>query len=119
MQMLPANTTDISHPELFQLFLKQLKKDFEYSNINIDFVEDLTADYDLILAALAKQMNILIKNTNFKLNELLYRIDISEQQIAKINKAKPNTEFVLLISELIIKRILQKVVIKEMHRKSN
>jgi hypothetical protein len=47
---------------------------------------------------------------------LLYRIDVSELQIKKLSREKPENEMNEIMAELIIKRELQKVVIKEHYR---
>jgi hypothetical protein len=49
---------------------------------------------------------------------LLYRIDISEAQLKRyLNKNKDESHF-NVIAELIIKRVLQKVVIRQMYKNS-
>ena len=112
-------TNQISKPNIFELFKLQLKKDFENSNLDIAFIDDLNADYTQITDELEIVLKDLIANSSHKLNELLYRIDISELQIKNLSKAKPQQNFLAIISELIFKRILQKVVIKEYHKINN
>ena len=114
--MLPSLVIEISNPELYALFVQQLKKDFDNSNVNTDFIADLEPDYDLIFRIINYELQNLLNDSKFKLNQLLYRIDISEQQINKLSKVKPSSSFIEIISELIIKRVLQKVVIKEAHK---
>ena len=112
-------TSQISKPNIFELFKFQLKKDFEYSNLDTSFIDDLIADYTQITDVLEIVLKDLITKSTHKLNELLYRIDISESQIKNLSKAKPQQKFVATLSELIFKRILQKVVIKEYHKIKN
>jgi len=116
LKMLPSLVIEISNPELYALFVQQLKKDFDNSNVNTDFIADLEPDYDLIFRIINYELQNLLNDSKFKLNQLLYRIDISEQQINKLSKVKPSSSFIEIISELIIKRVLQKVVIKEAHK---
>jgi len=116
LKMLPSLVIEISNPELYALFIQQLKKDFDTSNVNTDFIADLEPDYDLIFRIINSELQNLLNDSKFKLNQLLYRIDISEQQINKLSKVKPSSSFIEIISELIIKRVLQKVVIKEAHK---
>jgi len=116
LKMLPSLVIEISNPELYALFVQQLKKDFDNSNVNTDFIADLEPDYDLIFRIINSELQNLLNDSKFKLNQLLYRIDISEQQINKLSKVKPSSSFIEIISELIIKRVLQKVVIKEAHK---
>jgi hypothetical protein len=116
MKDLPDIRTSISKPGLFGAFKIQLKKDFENCGINSDFSDELIADFDFILQLLSTEVNHIIKTSNDKLTELLYRIDISELQIKKLGSKNPATPFNQIIAELIIKRELQKVVIKQMFR---
>ncbi|MCA0431075.1 MAG: hypothetical protein LCH32_11315 [Bacteroidetes bacterium] len=92
----------INH-KLFELFKKQILKDFEMAGIQLD--EVLLPNFnDLVL----KLKNLLLKN---KFEALLYRIDISEEQI-KNYCSKNEIDFLTAVSELIIKRELQKVIFK-------
>ena len=114
--MLPNIQNQISHPELYELFINQLKKDFENSAIDITFINDFIQDYQFIHDSLTKKLKCILKSSTFKLNELLYRIDISEGQIKILSQKKPQMSFEELLAELIMKRILQKVVIKLVHK---
>ena len=51
------------------------------------------------------------------LKNLLYRIDITELQIKNAALKNPELHLQFLLAELIIKRILQKVVLKELYSK--
>ncbi len=116
MSEVPDIITGITRPDLFTAFKYQLKKDFENCGLKSDFADGLIADYDLIFSIVSKEINLILK-TGGKLNELLYRIDISEPQIKKLSKEKTNTDLNEVLAELIIKRELQKVVIKEFYKK--
>jgi hypothetical protein len=114
--LLPDIQNQISQPELYELFINQIKKDFENSSIDITFINDFIQDYQFIHASLTKKLKHILKSSTFKLNELLYRIDISEGQIKILSQKKPQMSFEELLAELIMKRILQKVVIKLVHK---
>ncbi len=114
--LLPDIQNQISQPELYELFINQIKKDFENSSIDITFINDFIQDYQFIHASLTKKLKHILKSNTFKLNELLYRIDISEGQIKILSQKKPQLSFEELLAELIMKRILQKVVIKLVHK---
>jgi hypothetical protein len=98
------------------MFLQQLKKDFQNSGIDVAFIDEFIQDYEFIHSSISHRLNHLLKNGTFKLNELLYRIDISEIQISNLSRKKPQLTFEDLLAELIMKRILQKVVIKLVHK---
>lgn len=116
MTELPDNFSALIKPDLFEAFKNQIKKDFENCGLNSDFVSKILPDYALILQIVALEVNSIIKQSSTKLNELLYRIDISELQIKKLSKQKADSDFIDIVAELIIKRELQKVVIREMFK---
>ncbi|MEO6304698.1 MAG: hypothetical protein ABIP51_16170 [Bacteroidia bacterium] len=97
---------------LFELFKKQLKKDFDSCSLNTDFIEDLPIELPYLKAAVVFELQPLLKN-NSALSSLLYRIDISELQIRNYQLKNKTHNFEDVIAELIIKRILQKVILKK------
>lgn len=97
---------------LFDLFKTQLKKDFSSCSLSVDFINDLHADLPHLKAELIKELEPLLKN-NSQLSALLYRIDISEAQIKSYTDKNKTMSFEEILSELIIKRILQKVILKK------
>lgn len=119
MDKLPDIQTSISSPDLFLAFKNQMKKDFDFCALPSGFIDDFTADYDFIMIKTEDAINKITNAASSKLSELLYRIDISEQQIKKLTQQKSESSFNAIIAELIIKRELQKVVIKEFYRKND
>ncbi len=117
MEELPDIITGISKPDLFEKFKMQLQKDFENCSLDGRFATNLIPDYNLILSAVFLEVEKINKTSSGKLNELLYRIDISELQIKKAFNLNPDITLNEIIAELIVKRELQKIVIKE-HFKS-
>lgn len=117
MSEVPDIITGITRPDLFTAFKTQLKKDFENCGLQCDFADALVADYEMIFSIVSKEINTILKSGG-KLNELLYRIDINEAQIKKLSKERSNSDLNDVLAELIIKRELQKVVIKEYYKKN-
>jgi hypothetical protein len=116
MQNFPDIRSQLSSKDLFSAFKKQLAKDFEQSNFSADFIEALTPDYDSIKENIVFELQHNEIKTDANLMRLLNRIDISEVQLKKyLNKNKNESRF-KVIAELIIKRVLQKVVIKHHYR---
>lgn len=111
MNKLPDINTGISKPELFEKFKLQLQKDLEYCGLNGQFVKGLIPDYQLIVVTICTELETIAKISG-KLSELLYRIDISEAQIKKASAVTSNS-FHEVVAELIVKRELQKIIIKE------
>lgn len=97
--------------DLFVLFRQQLKKDFEGAGINGDFCEALIPDFTDLKNKLQKELDHVLRNN--QLTGLLYRIDISEVQLKNYQAASPRLLFEEILAETIIKRILQKVILKK------
>jgi hypothetical protein len=116
MQNLPDIQNQLSSQGLFDAFKKQLAKDFEQSNFPSGFVSALEPDYNSIHKKIAQELQRHEKKSDFTIMNLLYRIDISEAQLKRyLNKNKDKSHF-NVIAELIIKRVLQKVVIRQMYK---
>lgn len=113
MDELPDIITGISKPDLFGKFKIQLQKDFEGAGLNGDFANGLTQDYNAVLVEIQIEVEKINKLAVSKLTGLLYRIDISELQIKKMSEERTKSSMNEIISELILKRELQKIVIKE------
>ena len=99
--------------EIFELFKNQLKKDFETAGLNTEFISMLRAESHDSKALIEKELEPLFKKNSTVISNLLYRVDISELQISKYRKMNPKMNFEEIITELIIKRILQKVILKK------
>lgn len=118
MENLPEIKSQLSSKELFDAFKRQLVRDFEQSNFPADFVEALEPDYRVIHEKIAFELQRNEKKSDFNLMQLLYRIDISEAQLKKYLFEYKNDNYFNIIAELIIKRVLQKVVIKQFYKNS-
>ena len=118
MENLPEIKSQLSSKELFDAFKRQLVRDFEQSNFPADFVEALEPDYRIIHEKIAFELQRNEKKSDFNLMQLLYRIDISEAQLKKYLFEYKNDNYFNIIAELIIKRVLQKVVIKQFYKNS-
>ena len=116
MQNLPDIKNQLSTKELFDAFKSQLARDFEQANFSADFVAALEPDYDNIHNKIANELQRNEKGIGFTVMPLLYRIDISETQLKKYMTENKNKNHVQVIAELIIKRVLQKVVTKHYYK---
>ena len=102
----------ISQQELIEKFNIQLVKDFEMSDV-LDYLEPITAfDYESIHQHITKALKKVDNKDFSKYQHLLYRIDISEKTVELELKSKPDSERYAILADLIIKRILQKVILK-------
>jgi len=116
MQNLPNIRNQLSSKGLFDAFKMQLVKDFEQSNFPTEFVAALEPEYNSIHEKIVLELHRTEKRSDFNLSRLLNRIDISDAQLKRyLNEYKNESRFIV-IAELIIKRVLQKVVIKEHYK---
>lgn len=116
MESLSQINAQFSSNSLFDAFKLQLAKDFERSNFSSQFINDLPPDYTLILDKIISELHRAETKADANLMNLLYRIDISERQLKKQLRHHPNKNHLTNIAELIIKRVLQKVVIKKYYQ---
>ncbi len=118
MQNLVRVNDQLSSKDLFDAFKRQLTKDFEQSNFQADFINDLEPNYIGIHEKIVGELYRSEKKADSHLMQLLNRIDISEAQLQRYLIEHQNENRLSTIGELIIKRVLQKVVIKQ-HYKQN
>ncbi len=116
MGNLPTIKNQLSSNDLFDAFKRQLIKDFEQSNFPADFVVGLKPEYSSILEKIAVELQRNEHKTDFNVPQLLYRIDISEAQLKRYLTENINESYFKVIAELIIKRVLQKVVTKQFYK---
>lgn len=115
--MTPDVINSLQKPDLFEKFKIQLKRDFELCGFS-DYTPVFTSNnlQEIFEAVLKAVVNLEHKGSSHLMN-LLYRIDLTEKQIKSASLQQPETPFQHVIAELIIKRILQKVIIKEQYSK--
>lgn len=108
----------LSNNDLFEAFKTQLIKDFQQSNFDAEFVNDLEPDFADIHEKIVNELLRSEKKADSHLMQLLNRIDISEAQLRRYLNEHQNENRLSTIGELIIKRVLQKVVIKQHFKQS-
>ncbi|MGZ3898953.1 MAG: hypothetical protein ACXVNM_14065 [Bacteroidia bacterium] len=102
---------------LLQKFKEQLLRDFEMCNAD-SYLSPLTdLSYPAIHANLKQAMEKITKAGSSLYQQLLYRIDVSEKQLAEGLQENRDRAQSDVIAELIIKRILQKVILKVIYSK--
>ena len=104
---------NVSQQELSDKFLLQLSKDFNACNAGVYF-EQLSSplEFDILLDEISTALAEIKKSGSATFQQLLYRIDVSEKQVVALLSQQTATTEYHLLSELIIKRILQKVILK-------
>lgn len=108
---------DLQRPDLFEKFKVQLSRDFELCGFS-DIAPRLNSNnLEHIFQEVLKSVMVIEKNDSASLQNLLYRIDVTELQIKKEAGSHPEKNFQQILAELIIKRILQKVILKQQYSK--
>ncbi len=115
------NFTDISkyinRLDLIKDTAEQIIKDFEMFGMEIKFSGNAYNAYEELFDQIAPHINKLISTNQQKFMGILYRIDLSDVQIKTAVNENSSESFSTIITDLIIKRELQKVVIRN-HYKS-
>ena len=91
--------------------VKQIQKDFSFFSVEITFSGNKNTAYDELLSQIQPVIKKLADEDYQKLLSLLYRVDINEEQL------KTAGEITRHISDLVIKRCLQKVVLRKLFSK--
>ena len=114
------NFTDLSpyinKPELIQETADQIIKDFEMFELEVKFSGNAYNAYQELYEQIEPHINELIHGNQQKFMSILYRIDVSEQQIKKAVNDNYTEPFSSIVTDLIIKRELQKVVIRNHYK---
>jgi hypothetical protein len=107
--------TSLEKQSLFDKFKIQTHKDYEISGV-LEHMPIITSNN---LNKLKDEFynSVLKLELSDALKNLLYRIDITELQIKQSCVKNPETPLQHILAELMIKRILQKVVLKELYSK--
>ena len=115
------NTSDLikytRRIDLLSLTVDQIKKDFNLYGMEISFSGNGDSAYDELIAQIKPYIEILITSNYGKFLTLLYRIDVPEKKLAEIILNSKDT-MALEISDLIIKRELQKIVLRTYYKKN-
>ena len=117
------NITDISQYfnrlDLIKDTANQIIKDFEMFGMEIKFSGNAYNAYEELFEQIQPHIEKLINTNQSKFMGIIYRIDISNSQIKKTLTENNSEPFADVITDLIIKRELQKVVIRQHYKNSN
>lgn len=102
---------------VFEKFKTQLQRDFELCGF-LDIAPKLSSNnLEHVFNEVLKSVLTIEKKDSSSIQNLLYRIDVTELQIKKEASNHPEKNFQQILAELIVKRILQKVILKEQYSK--
>ena len=103
----------LNDEKLLRLTINQLEKDF--NELGESIIEEIRFfEFEKLVFLLSEKLIDLKKKRSGILSQLFYRIDIPEEKINLINDGE--NRFFENISVLILKRELQKVVIREYYK---
>lgn len=108
---------DLQKPDLFEKFKIQLYRDFELCGFADEAPQLKSNNLEHVFQEVLKSVMIIEKRDSATLQNLLYRIDVTELQIKKEAVNHPEKNFQQILAELIVKRILQKVILKQQYSK--
>lgn len=118
MQELEWNNISLSvyssNQEILSLLVAQLQKDFQSSRIAIELNSSDSAP--TIKEAVFNALLTDTHSTHSQIQQLLYRIDVSEKALSQIVDKNNLTQFLHALAELIIKRELQKILIRKYYQ---
>jgi hypothetical protein len=99
-------------PGLLQQVADQLIKDFGMFGLDIHFSGKPELAYSELFGQVNAHLETLARSNKQKFLSILYRIDLSEQQVGKALAENPADPFSAAVTDLILKRELQKVVLR-------
>ncbi len=109
--------TDISpylnRPDILSDTARQVIKDFGMQGMEINFSGNTGNTYDELFSQILPHIDKLLKADPGKFYNLMYRIDISEVQIKKAVEQAADKSFSEVVTDLILKRELLKVVMRK------
>ena len=108
---------DLQKPDLFEKFKTQLYRDFELCGFTDEAPQLNSNNLEHVFQEVLKAVMVIEKKDSSSIQNLLYRIDVTELQIKKEAANYPKKNFQQILSELILKRILQKVILKQQYSK--
>ncbi|MCK6648865.1 MAG: hypothetical protein L6Q66_04355 [Bacteroidia bacterium] len=94
----------------------QIIKDFDMFGLEIRFSGNAYNAYEELFEQIEPHIKKLIDSNQSKFMGILYRIDVSDDQIKKAVKDNSSESFSEIITDLIIRRELQKVVIRQHYK---
>lgn len=107
----------INRFDLIKDTANQVIKDFDMFGLEIKFSGSAYNAYEELFEQIHPHIDKLIQTNHQKFMGILYRIDLSEEQIKKAVNDNAFETFSEIITDLVIKRELQKVVIRRQYKK--
>ncbi len=103
--------------EVLEKLIRQINKDLEF-NVTIEWEEQGIDFYQSIIDKVSPVIEKLIRQGGGKVEQLLYKIDVSEKKVKETFNSTLETDPAVIFTHLIIERELQKVVFRLVYSKS-
>jgi hypothetical protein len=103
-ELIPEDLNFLDRPEIIGQVAEQVIKDFEMFGLTIVFSGNAFHVYDELFEQVSKQLENLVRNDQQRFISILYRIDLSEQQVKKALDETPSRTFSAVIADLILRR---------------
>ena len=103
--------------EVLEKLIRQINKDLEI-NVTIEREEQGIDLYQSIIDQVAPVIEKLIRQGNGRVEQLLYKIDVSEKKVKETFNSTLETDPAVIFTHLIIERELQKVVFRMVYSKT-
>lgn len=100
--------------EILNQTAQQIKKDLGFFQLEIILKGNKQNAYEELYTQIYPHIKSLSSGNLEKLFSLLYRVDISEKQISTEQQNSKHLSFEEVITHLIIKRCLQKVILRKL-----
>jgi len=107
----------VNRLDLLNETVEQIKKDFGESGITIHFSGNVQTAYEELIDQILPFIQQLLKSNYSHLMQVLYKIDVPEKLFKNSFDEDP-ADAPKKITELIVKRELQKVVIRNHYKKN-
>ena len=99
--------------DLLEKVVEQVKKDFNWFSFQITFKGEKESPYQELYQQILPLIEELLNDDYPKLMAMLYRIDLDEEFLNRKLKEASHADTDEVIADLILKRELQKVIIRE------
>ena len=93
--------------------IQQIMKDFGMFGLEISFTGDIKNAYSELHSQITQQIEVLFNTDVSKLYSVLYQVDISNKKINIAQENLPEYSLIEVISDQIIMRDLQKVLLRK------
>ncbi len=112
-------TQFLNQSEIVKETAEQIIKDFGMFGIEITFSGDTTGAYHELHSQLVEQIALLLDRNYDLLLSVLYRIDITEKEIAKAEREIPEYSHLEIVAHQVIARDLKKVLLRRYFKSQN